>query len=38
MVLGLVVDFLGVIFFAWWSGVFAGGFAKNGVQNVVFLW
>jgi hypothetical protein len=21
---------------AWWMGVFAGGFAKSGVQNVVF--
>jgi hypothetical protein len=36
MVLGLVVDFWGLIFMAWWSGVFAGGFAKSDVQNVVF--
>ena len=38
MVMGLVVDFWGLIFSAWWSGVFAGGFAKNCVQNVVFCW
>jgi hypothetical protein len=38
MVPGLVVDFWGLIFSAWWSGVFAGGFEKNGVQNVVFCW
>jgi hypothetical protein len=31
MVLGLVVDFGGLIFMAWWSGVFAGGFEKKGV-------
>jgi hypothetical protein len=24
-------------FLAWWSLFFAGGFAKSGVQNVVFL-
>ena len=36
MVLGLVVDFRGLIFMAWRSGVFAGGFTENGVQNVVF--
>ena len=36
MVMGLVVDFWVLIFLAWWSGVFAGGFAKNGVQDVVF--
>ena len=36
MVLGIVVDFWGVNFLAWWSGVFAGGFAKSGVLNVVF--
>jgi hypothetical protein len=31
MVLGMVVDFWGLIFPAWWSGLFAGGFAENGV-------
>jgi hypothetical protein len=31
MVLGFVVDFWGLILLAWWSGVFAGGFEKNGV-------
>jgi hypothetical protein len=36
MVLGLVVDFGGLIFSARRSGVFAGGFGKNCVQNVVF--
>jgi hypothetical protein len=25
-------------FVAWWSGVFAGGFAKSAAQNVVFWW
>jgi hypothetical protein len=35
---GLVVDFGGVIFLAWWKGVFAGGFEKNRVQNVVVRW
>jgi hypothetical protein len=38
MVMGSVVDFWVFIFFAWWSGVFAGGFEKNRVQNVVFWW
>jgi hypothetical protein len=38
MVLGMVVDFWGLIFMAWRSGVFAGGLAKSGVQNVVFCW
>jgi hypothetical protein len=37
MVLGMVVDFWGLIFPARWSDVFAGGFAENGVQNVVFF-
>jgi hypothetical protein len=27
-----------IIFLLWWKGVFAGEFAKSGVQNVVFLW
>jgi hypothetical protein len=31
MVPGMVVDFSGLIFLVWWSGVFAGGFAENGV-------
>jgi hypothetical protein len=38
MVLGMVVDFWGLIFMGWWSGIFAGGFRKSGVQNVVFCW
>jgi hypothetical protein len=38
MVLGFVVDFWGLIFLAWWSDVFAGGFAKSGVQNMDFWW
>jgi hypothetical protein len=38
MVMGLVVDYWELIFLAWWSGVFAGGFEKNGVQNMVFCW
>ena len=36
MVTGLVVDFWGLIFSVRVRGVFAGGFAKNGVQRVVF--
>jgi hypothetical protein len=27
-----------MFFLAWWKGVFAGGFEKNGAQNVVSLW
>jgi hypothetical protein len=29
---------LDVNFLAWWSGVFAGGFAKKHVLRVVFVW
>jgi hypothetical protein len=36
MVTGFVVDFWALFFLVWWSGVFAGVFEKNGVQNVVF--
>jgi hypothetical protein len=36
MVLGMVVDFWGLIFLAWRSGVFAGGFRENGVFSMVF--
>jgi hypothetical protein len=25
-------------FLVWWSGVFAGGFGRLWLQNVVFLW
>jgi hypothetical protein len=35
---GVCGGFFGVIFLVWWSGVFAGGFAKSGVQGVVFCW
>jgi hypothetical protein len=38
MVPGGAVDFWGVIFLAWWGGVFAGVFKKSEVQNMVFLW
>ena len=38
MVMGLVVDYWGVIFFGVVECVFAGGFEKNKVQNVVFCW
>jgi hypothetical protein len=42
MVLGLVVDFWGLIFLAWWRGVFAGGFCeKRRVERgflLVSLW
>ena len=34
--MGFVVDFWVLFFLAWWSDVFAGGFAKNGVQKVAF--
>jgi hypothetical protein len=36
MVLGLVVDFWGLIFRAPWSGVFAGGFEKKGCRTWFF--
>jgi hypothetical protein len=36
MVMGFVVDFWGLIFLAWRSGVFAGVFEKKGVLCVVF--
>jgi hypothetical protein len=38
MVPGLEVDFWGLIFLVWWSGVFTGGFEKNDVLSVVFCW
>jgi hypothetical protein len=35
---GVGGGFYGVNFFGWRNGVFAGGFAKNEVQDVVFCW
>jgi hypothetical protein len=35
---GVYGGFLGVKFFARYSGGFVGGFEKNGVQKVVFSW
>jgi hypothetical protein len=35
---GVGGGFLGVNFWAWWIGVFAGGFEKNDEQNVDFSW
>src|SRR5437879_3043144 len=37
MVLGLVVDFWGLIFLEWWSGVFAGGFREKWLVERGFL-
>jgi hypothetical protein len=37
MVLGLVVDFWVLIFRAWWSGVFAGGFREKPCAERGFL-
>jgi hypothetical protein len=37
MVLGLVVDFWGLIFPARWSGVFAGGFREKPCAERGFL-
>jgi hypothetical protein len=38
MVMGFVVDYWGVIFLGLVEWRFAGGFEKNRVQDVVFLW
>ena len=34
--LRLCCCFLCLFFLAWWDGIFAGVFAKNGMQMVVF--